>query len=51
MAKTLTQPLQHRFGLSPEWASEHIAKVNPDELETWRLQVLEAPTLEEVFVH
>ncbi|MBF0347425.1 MAG: hypothetical protein HQL81_07130 [Magnetococcales bacterium] len=51
MAKTLTQPLQHRFGLSPEWASEHIAKVNPDELEMWRLQVLEAPTLEEVFVH
>ena len=41
--------LQRRFGDTPSWANDKIAKADLPTLEKWGLQLLDAQSLEDVF--
>ncbi len=45
----LKRPLEHRFGVLPEWASDQLVSAKEEELEAWSVAVLTAPTLDAVF--
>ncbi|NJO18020.1 MAG: DUF4351 domain-containing protein [Thioploca sp.] len=49
-ALILQRQLTKRFGSLPQWAVEKIAQAQNEQLEQWSLQLLDAETLEEVFV-
>ncbi|MEO5348210.1 MAG: DUF4351 domain-containing protein [Magnetococcus sp. YQC-3] len=49
-ATMLTRLLQRRFGNIPEWVNEKIAQADPTSLEEWGVRILEAQTLEGVFL-
>ena len=47
---TLAALLQRRFGPLPAWAADRIHAADASTLEAWTLNVLDAPSLEHVFV-
>ncbi|MBF0137338.1 MAG: DUF4351 domain-containing protein [Magnetococcales bacterium] len=49
-AKVLTRQLQRRFGALPTWAVEKIAQADQPSLEEWSLQILDAQSLDAVFM-
>ena len=49
-ALILQRLLTKRFGPLPKWAVEKIAQAQSEQLEQWSLQLLDAETLEEVFI-
>ncbi len=48
-SRLLRRQLERRFGLLPQWASDHLRSANENDLETWGEAVLTAPNLEAVF--
>ncbi len=48
--KLLRKQLIRRFGTLPEWAEAKLAAADSAQLETWGERVLEAATLDEIFV-
>lgn len=46
----LKRQLTRRYGALPKWAVERLEEATSDELETWAERLLEAGSLEEVFV-
>ena len=48
-AATLSLQLQRRFGNTPSWASDKIAKADLPTLERWSLRILDAKSLEDIF--
>ena len=48
-AMIVTGLLEKRFGKLPEWVAEKLGSAKEDELIAWSLQVLSAPTLNDVF--
>ena len=48
-ARMLSRLLQRRFGDTPAWASDKLAKANLSTLEVWSLRLLDANALEDVF--
>ncbi len=48
--KLLRKQLIRRFGTLPEWADAKLAAADSAQLETWGERVLEAATLDEIFV-
>ena len=48
-ARMLSRQLQRRFGDTPAWARDKIAKADLPALEEWSLQILDAQSLEDVF--
>ena len=48
--KLLQKLLIRRFGVLPEWVGAKLARAEPAQLETWGERVLEAQSLEAVFV-
>jgi predicted transposase/invertase (TIGR01784 family) len=49
-ALVLKKQLRKRFGVLPTWAEDRLAKASADKLEFWAEAVLDAKTLEEVFL-
>jgi flagellar biosynthesis/type III secretory pathway protein FliH len=49
-ALLLKKLLHKRFGLLPAWVEDRLAKAGADELESWAETILDAKTLEEVFL-
>ena len=49
-ASTLLSQIQRRFGDTPTWAREKIAKADLPTMEEWSLRILDAKSLEEIFV-
>jgi hypothetical protein len=49
-ALILQRQLTKRFGTLPAWATDKITQAQSEQLEQWSLRVLEASTLEEVFI-
>jgi hypothetical protein len=49
-ARLLKQLLTWRFGSLPAWAEAQLAGAEPERLEAWAKQVLDAQTLDAVFV-
>lgn len=48
--KLLRKQLIRRFGLLPEWVEAKLAAADSAQLEAWGERVLEAATLDEIFV-
>ena len=49
-ATVLTRQLQRRFGDLPSWACERISKADSPSLEEWTLRILDAQSLDGVFL-
>ncbi len=49
-SRVLARLLTRRFGALPTWAEQKLSQATPQELEIWTDAVLNAPTLDEVFV-
>jgi hypothetical protein len=48
--RLLWRQLEHRFGVLPIWAVQKLEAADQATLEEWAMRVLEAKSLEEVFV-
>ena len=48
-AKILSMQLRKRFGAIPDWAEHEIQSAAPVQLEQWAQELLDAPSIEEVF--
>lgn len=49
-ATLLTRLLQRRFGTLPAWANDRIAKAEASSLEEWSLRILDAKSLDDIFL-
>lgn len=47
--KVLRRLLERRFGSLPDWVSATLAEASPEQLETWAVDLLDAPSLDALF--
>jgi len=45
----LQKQLERRFGTLPTWVCQHLLEADPEQLEAWALDLLDAVNLEDIF--
>jgi len=48
-AALLRKLLERRYGALPTWVRDKLAQAAPEQLEAWAVEILDAPSLEDVF--